>query len=129
MGVEDIFKSKWFHFIGISLITAIGIIVYSNTIYSSFHFDDIPQIVENYIIRDIKNLTDILAGQRGVTMATFALNYAIGGLDVIGYHAVNISIHILNGILLYLIMLCQPEQYFACPATKSIWIIHHPLDR
>jgi len=103
-GMERVLKSKWFHFIGISLITAIGIIVYSNTIYSSFHFDDIPQIVENYIIRDIKNLTDILAGQRGVTMATFALNYAVGGLNVLGYHVVNISIHILNGILFYMVL-------------------------
>ena len=32
---------------------------------------------------------------------TFALNYAWGGLDVSGYHAVNLFIHALAGLTLF----------------------------
>ena len=42
--------------------------------------------------------------QRGVAMLTFAINYAIGGLNVTGYHVVNLAIHITNGILVYFLI-------------------------
>lgn len=76
-------------------------LVYSNTFNASFHFDDTPNIVENYQIRNLSNLPEILKGQRGFTMATFALNYAVGGLNVAGYHIVNISIHAATAVLAY----------------------------
>ncbi|MCK5237335.1 MAG: hypothetical protein KAR06_10145 [Deltaproteobacteria bacterium] len=102
--MERLLQSKYFH-VGISaLITALIFIVYSNTFNASFHFDDIPQIVENYLIRDLGNLGQILSGARGVTMATFALNYAVGGLDVTGYHIVNTLIHAVNAILAYFLV-------------------------
>jgi hypothetical protein len=39
-----------------------------------------------------------------VTIATFALNYAVGGINVVGYHLVNTAIHIANGIMLYFLV-------------------------
>ncbi|MBI5561008.1 MAG: hypothetical protein HY883_07020 [Deltaproteobacteria bacterium] len=100
--MERLLKARWFHGAVIALLAVIVFIIYSGTLSSSFHFDDIPQIVENRQLRDLKNLPAIIAGQRGVTMATFALNYAVGGLNVRGWHAVNIVIHIINGALAYL---------------------------
>ena len=79
-------------------------LVYSNTFRASFHFDDTPHIVENYQIRNLGNIPEILKGQRGVTMATFALNYAAGGLNVVGYHIVNISIHAVAAVLAYFLV-------------------------
>ncbi|MBI4690866.1 MAG: hypothetical protein HY754_11485, partial [Nitrospirae bacterium] len=35
---------------------------------------------------------------------TFTLNYHLGGLDVTGYHIMNLTIHILNAILVYFLM-------------------------
>src|SRR5207244_3634154 len=32
---------------------------------------------------------------------SFALNYAVGGLDVRGYHVVNLAVHLLAGLLLF----------------------------
>jgi hypothetical protein len=102
--MEKVFQSRWFHLWAAAFIAAVTLIVYSNTFNASFHFDDTPQIVENYLIRDIGNLPEILKGTRGVTMATFAVNYAIGGLDVVGYHIVNTLVHIINGVLAYLVL-------------------------
>jgi hypothetical protein len=107
MGVrymERLFASKWFHLGAVSVLAVAVLIVYSNTFNATFHFDDTPNIIENYELRDIKNLPKIIMGPRGVTKATFALNYAIGGLNVAGYHIVNTLIHIINGILVYFLL-------------------------
>src|SRR4030067_2442456 len=104
MNIEKVVEGKRFHLIAVSLIAILTLIVYSNTFHASFHFDDTPQIVENYQIRNLDNLLDIRKGRRGVAMATFAINYAIGGLNVMGYHIVNITIHIMNGIMVYFLV-------------------------
>jgi tetratricopeptide (TPR) repeat protein len=41
---------------------------------------------------------------RPLLHATTALNYYFGGLDTRGYHAVNLALHLINGVLLYLIV-------------------------
>jgi hypothetical protein len=41
---------------------------------------------------------------RSLTMLTFAANYFIGGLDPFGFKLTNIVIHLLNGILLFLVL-------------------------
>lgn len=102
--MDKIFEHKNFH-IGLAVVlTALVILVYSNTFNASFHFDDTPQIVDNYQLRDLSNIPSLLLAPRGVTMATFAINYAIGGLDVTSFHIFNTAIHIINGILAYFII-------------------------
>ena len=32
---------------------------------------------------------------------TFAINYALGGLEVLGYHVFNVAIHLTNALLLF----------------------------
>ena len=38
----------------------LGTLIYSNTFYSSFHFDDTPSIVDNFAIRNIFESTGYL---------------------------------------------------------------------
>ncbi|MBI5809795.1 MAG: hypothetical protein HZB21_01195, partial [Deltaproteobacteria bacterium] len=102
--MERVFSSRWFHLITAVIIAVSVAAAYSNTLHSVFQFDDTPQIVDNVLIRDINNFTRILRSGRGVTMLTFALNYAVGGLNVAGYHIVNIAIHIVNAILAYFLL-------------------------
>ena len=44
-----------------------------------------------------------LAGRPLVSL-TFAVNYALGGLDVRGYRLVNIAIHVICALLLFAIV-------------------------
>lgn len=104
MNLEKIFVSKHFHLAACLLIGILTFLVYSNTFYASFHFDDTPSIVENYKIRNLDNVPGMLINNRGIPMATFAINYAIGGLNVIGYHIVNLAIHITNSIFVYFLV-------------------------
>lgn len=132
--MDKIFEHKNFH-IGLAVVlSALVILVYSNTFNASFHFDDTPQIVDNYELRDLSNLPRIIMGPRGVTMATFAINYAIGGLDVTSYHVFNIAIHIINGILAYFVifyiltMLKEDEAWAKkIAAFSALLFAVHPL--
>jgi Flp pilus assembly protein TadD len=89
------------------LIVLTVVIIYGNTYHYKFVFDDIGQIKNNTAIRDLNHYFsfDQLFTPRGIVNFTFALNYRFGGLEVFGYHLVNIVIHILNGLLVYFLSL------------------------
>jgi tetratricopeptide (TPR) repeat protein len=80
------------------LIITTGILIYSGTFHSPFLWDDEDYILDNPWIRDPGNLFDT-SDTRYVAYLTFALNYLIGGYNPLGYHLVNITIHIINGLL------------------------------
>lgn len=81
-------------------VAAVGAAIYSNTLTASFQFDDRLNIVDNPLIRSIRNLWPP-SGGRWFGFLTFALNYMSGGLDPVGYHLVNTSIHILTAVSVY----------------------------
>jgi Flp pilus assembly protein TadD len=98
------------HFPCILILVVLGIISYSNTLDVPFYLDDIPNIVDNSMIRDVSSIPSMFLHIKGhlasrpATLASFALNYALCGLDTTLYHVVNISLHVLNGILLYILV-------------------------
>ena len=112
-----------FHLIVAFSIALLCIIIYSNTFNSPFVFDDFPNIKKNPYFRlidpDFQRLYD--AGfkspnpTRPVANISFALNYYFGKYDVKGYHVVNITIHIINGILVYLLALIIFQQASLIP--------------
>ena len=85
-----------------------GLAVYANSFSGSFIFDDLPTIVENPSIRRLWPLGDVLSPpsdggtltSRPILNLSLAINYRLGGLDVWGYHATNLAIHLINGLLL-----------------------------
>lgn len=91
------------HAVPLLLLAAATFLVYSNSFHNGFHLDDVPALLENAQIKDLRNLPQILTAPRGVSMATFALNYAIGGFNVFGYHLVSVACHALSAMLLYLL--------------------------
>jgi len=70
----------------------------------AFVLDDITEIAENPAIRVLwPPWVPMMEGtpmpHRPLPYYTFALNYALHGLDPRGYHAVNLAIHLANGWL------------------------------
>lgn len=123
-------------------LTLLGIFAYSNTFHSPFIFDDMSSIVDNPVIRD---LSRFLSGEgrafnprRVVGYFTFALNYRLGGLDTLGYHLVNISVHILSAWMVYfLVRLTLRTPYFGTrrpsdllslvPLFAALLFVSHPV--
>lgn len=114
------FYTHFFHF---SLLAVVIIICYSNTFDASWHFDDIPNIKENENIH-IQSLTweeiqqalrSPSSGKlsRSIALFTFALNYYISGLDTTSYHVVNIGIHAVCTLFVYLVFIHTLHLYRA----------------
>lgn len=91
------------------LIAMAAVAAYLNTLSAPFVFDDIPNIVENPTIRSLWPVWGPLlppgAGHavsgRPVVNLTLALNYALGGTDVRGYHGFNLLIHLAAALALF----------------------------
>jgi len=93
----------------ILLILLTGIIVYINSFHGPFVLDDKNSIAQNTVIRNLTNFYANSSGyeylpNRYVAVLTFALNYHFGGLNVVGYHAVNLFIHLLTALLVYALL-------------------------
>ena len=91
--------------LGFALV-AVGFTVFWNSLPAPFTFDDDHAIVVNEQIRHIS--TSLSRTEQGSPLAgrplvslTFAINYALGELNVRGYRLVNIAIHVVNALLLF----------------------------
>ena len=111
-----IMKTYHKHLLAIAAIIILGILVYSNTVHAPFVFDDEHYITGNPFIKDLnyflhpstakdlKTANTFLFDSfaiRYIGHLTFALNYALHGLNVAGYHGVNLCVHVLNALLVY----------------------------
>jgi len=113
--------SPLFH---VLMITVLSILCYSNTFHVPFVFDGQEQIRDNPVVHGLSNFFDNNRGyafnkNRFVCFFTFALNYSLGGLNVTGYHQVNLAIHIVNALLVYALMRLTLRTPFLNEYAKS----------
>ena len=121
-----------------------GLLAYHNSFTGPFIFDDRLSIQENPTIRHLWPISQPLSpphagaatvGGRPVINLSLAINYALGGLDVRGYHALNLGVHILAGLTLFGVVrrtLLQPrlrERFGAVAnelalAVAVLWTVH-----
>lgn len=106
---KSIVHRSW---IKILFLITITTLVYSNSLYSPFIFDDKENILNNPHIR-MKELTLSSISQaalkspsssRPVANISFALNYYVFGYSSFGFRSINILIHITTGVLLYFLI-------------------------
>ncbi len=89
------------------LLSLVGALVYSNSLDAPFIHDDLPTILDPAIhqlwppARPLWASHESVAGGRPLASLALALNWAIGGMDVRGYHAVNVALHVSCALLLY----------------------------
>jgi tetratricopeptide (TPR) repeat protein len=124
--------------LGAVLIVGTTFLIYSNILSYPFLFDDIDYFVRNHQLKNLSNLWPP-AGIRYVGQLSFALNYCADGLDVLGYHLVNIATHAINGLLIFLIILLlfktprvkrwKTQPQLACPLALITAMVFssHPL--
>lgn len=100
-------SSRWSWAAAGSIVVTVGI-AYSNSLHGKFIFDDVPSIVENQSIRNLGSWQVLAAPPDAITTAgrpivnlSLAVNYALGGLAVEGYHVVNLVIHLLAALTLF----------------------------
>ncbi|MBI5192678.1 MAG: tetratricopeptide repeat protein [Nitrospirae bacterium] len=115
-------KGSWFSTIICSktlvlcLFVLLGTAAYLNSLHNMFQYDDYFYVTYNKSIRSLNNLpqfftnprlliSDHQAGHyRPLVLLSYAINYALGGLDTFGYHLTNLIFHIGTAFLLFLIV-------------------------
>jgi len=126
----------------LSLLAVVVILIYADTLTTPFIFDDLVNIQKNPHIRvptlSFENLAwagfNSPEGRRPVANISFALNYYFNGYNLVGYHALNILIHLTCGILLYFLaqatlqtpaLRLRYEKFGWIPfVTVFIWMVH-----
>ncbi len=124
------------------LLIAAGLAVYYNSFDGAFFFDDHWSIRDNPRIRRLWPLWEAMSWPvpsaihgRPVAALSLAINYALGGLRVWGYHAFNVAIHILASLALFGIVRrtltgprfrdrLGPDAPWLALAVALIWVVH-----
>jgi protein O-mannosyl-transferase len=129
------------------VIVAAAFTAYHNSFHGPFVFDDASSIVTNPTIRTLWPLTapltppaaNVTAQGRPILNLSLALNHAIGGTAVEGYHVGNLLIHTLAGLTLFGLvrrtLLCSRSTGAGAPdrpdsawrfalAVSVLWTVH-----
>jgi len=83
------------------VLIVVGIAVYANSVWGVFLFDDAYAIVDNLRIRQLFPVERWMATERPVVELSLAVNYAVGKLNVTGYHVFNVAVHIAAALTLF----------------------------
>lgn len=123
---------KYKHFWTACLILAAAtLIVYSVSLNNGFVLDDDVIIVKNPdtvhlgSIRDVVFAPDVLKPYyRPLNRASYLLDYQLFGMNPSWFHAVNIVIHLLNAILLYLVVYRLLSDRSAALIAALLFAVH-----
>ncbi len=97
------------HLFACLLIVILGTVVYSNSFYAEFQFDDGVHIVRENSFNDLSFYSDFSAwtriNNRPLAYFTLALNRSFSGTEVLSYHVFNLLIHLLTSMVIYFLTL------------------------
>ncbi len=102
-----------FHVMAMLSIAVLCLAAYSNSLSGPFVFDDLPNIQDNQSLQWTslswsgvqRAVRESHLPGRPIANLSFALNYYFGQHNVWGYHAVNVGIHLLTALVVYLLAL------------------------
>ena len=114
--------------------------VYFNSLNSNFILDDNPLIVSNYIIKSFKLFPLILKGNmaeyaalisrpfnkmyRPLQLLSYAIDYKIWKLNPLGFHIINVVLHLFNCILIYYLLLIIFNNIQLSRIVSIIFLVH-----
>jgi tetratricopeptide (TPR) repeat protein len=85
-----------------AILALVAVACYHNSFVGAWVFDDHVGIVTNQNIRHLWPLWAPMIGTvRPLVAWSFAMNYALGGVNTWGYHAVNLAIHLAAALVLF----------------------------
>ncbi len=111
--------------LALAAVVAVAVLVYVPALHGPFTYDDRIEVVGNRALRDIAAWDSIFRynPSRALLIASYAVNWAVGGLDPFGYHLTSVAIHAVNVALAW--RLCRrtlgPEHG---ALAAALWAAH-----
>ncbi len=118
------------------LIVVVAALSYFNNLSNDFLWDDEFLIEKNTYIRDIKKIPEILVTNttagfggkdnfyRPTQILYYLFIYQLFGESKEAFHLANIFLHILNGLLLYFLILSLFKSQKLALITSLLWTVH-----
>jgi tetratricopeptide (TPR) repeat protein len=130
------FPARWGTLLASGIVVLAALAAYHNSFSGPFFFDDISAITDNSTIRHFENAFSPSPNNatfgRPLLNLSFALNYALGRMDVRGYHVFNLLIHALAGLTLFGIVrrtLCEHSTSSFAKATEDRSNVQRPTSK
>ncbi|MCP3979203.1 MAG: hypothetical protein GY716_07700 [bacterium] len=122
--------------VGAAILVLAGWGVYANSLGGPLLFDDLWSVGRDESLRSFSTVFDTAPGSgangRPVVALSLALNHALGGLDVRGYHALNVTFHVLTALVLFglvrrtygFVVGDAPSSTVTAFAVALLWVVH-----
>ena len=141
LGLEWIWRWRYRDLLVLCLFVLVGMATYVNSLGNPFHYDDQHYIEDNRNIRTLENIPRFFTNPRTIAadpqkaghyrplvVTSYAINYALGGLNPVGYHLVNLAFHVGSAFLVFLIVQAMlggmGNGGWAAPAAGIIFLVH-----
>jgi tetratricopeptide (TPR) repeat protein len=97
----------------LSALLGLAVLAYANSLQGSFHYDDFHSLLNNPHVRQLGEIPGFFlnpgafsadpekAMYRPALLLSYALNYAVGQYSVLGYHLVNLALHLGCSLLVW----------------------------
>jgi protein O-mannosyl-transferase len=124
------------------VLLIIGFLIYFNSLFGEFVWDDKSQIVYNPIVHSVGNIpqfflgstfTDLLSGgrqsgihYRPIMSSIFAVLYSIFGPKPFFFHLIPVTLHVVNSILILFLMRNFLTKYLAF--ILALIFLVHPMN-
>lgn len=104
---------------------------WSSVSFDFVNWDDPAYIEHNELIKgwSLTNLkgicTDVITRNYApITIFSFLMDYTLWGMNPCGYHATNVLLHVINGVLVFLLVSRLTNNRFVGWATAAMFLIH-----
>ncbi len=123
----------------IAALVALTLLVYGPVLGQFFAGTDAFPLIETGSLNSVEDVvrllsrplmagtgfTSIARYYRPVTALSFGVDHALWGLNPAGYHWTTLTVHMLNGVLLFLLLRSQGRaRLFAAGAGAAIFLLH-----
>ncbi|MCK4499641.1 tetratricopeptide repeat protein [Candidatus Babeliales bacterium] len=118
-------KLGWFYWlVPSSVLSILTLVFYYPSLKYPFQFDDLANITKNFNIRSFNFWAELGTTQRWLGMALNKLNFQWGRFDPWCYRSVNLTIHIMAGVLVFALVsvVCMRQKGNEFLRKYALWI-------
>jgi hypothetical protein len=120
----------------IGIFSAVGLLIYLDSLFNQMYFDDIQFILKNIYVHSWRYLgyyftKDVTAGAGGISnywrpilSLVFSIEWHLWRNWVVGYHLVNTTFHILDAVLLFYLFERLIKNRWISFLVSMIFLVH-----